>query len=122
MKPYKKGIKLIVFISLLFFFTLYFARKADTLAININENVRTSLLVDKGYSSVSISKSRRLTKAEINRFKELLHIQPTKMNDVLIVDHKFRINDTLYSVQVFINKNNEVISLDQPKKVWKIER
>lgn len=119
MKKYRKIIKLLLYMGVLLFGTYCLIRKVDKLSMNVMESVKNNLEVEKGYFSISNSSLRKLSKNDKIKFKNLSHTK--KINDSLnlfILDHKCRMNDTLYSVEVFVDKHDNVIAVNKPVKVF----
>ena len=115
LKPYVKGFKLFSFIFIIISGTLYFIRKADLLNRHVSLAVKNSLTVDKNYLSVNTSAPTSLTKADRNLvFKLGLD---SNISGIYKVNHKCRINDTLNSVIVFVDKDSIVRAIQKPIKI-----
>lgn len=118
MKKYKKGIKFFALLIIIISGTAFFIRKVDTMSEKIQESVKNNLEVEKTYSAVSNSIARDLNAEEKKVFSNLVSkTTPLDLNKILLIDHKFRLKDTLYSVQVFIDKKNTVYAVNKPIKV-----
>lgn len=116
MKPYIKGLKLFSFLFIIIVSTFIFIRKKDRLSLNIEEKIKNNLVVDKNYLAVENSPIRKLSKTDKQKLNILSNIKTCDLADIYILDHKFRINDTLFLVQVFVDKENNVKALDKPIK------
>lgn len=115
----KNFFKLFSFLSVIFFGTWYFIRKADKLSLNIQESVKNNLTIEKNYKSIGYYNSHLLDSNEKERFHSIEHLKKaTDENEISTAIHKYRINDTLYSIRVFFDKDYYVLAIDTPKKAF----
>lgn len=121
MKKFIKGAKLFCLLAVIMLGTKCFIRKSDNLSQNIEANVKNNLDVKKSYETISNSSPRRLNQKEkkqlVNQHPELNLQNSSKVLDsILLVNHKCRLNDTLFNVSVYVLKNNIVYAVDKPIK------
>lgn len=120
MKKYIKGAKLLGLLATIIFGTCYFIRKSDSLSENIEISVKNTLTVSKNYKSISNSNPRTLSPDEknqlINQHPELNLKKSKDINSIFLVQHKCRLNDTLYSVLVYVSKSNFVYAVDRLRR------
>lgn len=115
-KPYIKGIKLFSFLFIIVFNTFLVIRKKDKLSLNIEESIRSNLPVDKNYLAINNSPFRKLDKADEVKLNLLLSKKNSNLAEIYVFDHKCRINDTLFLVEVFVDRQNNIKALDKPIK------
>lgn len=117
MKKYIKGFKLFSFLIIIIGSTFIVIRKKDKLSISIEQEIKNNLEVDKNYFAINNSTIRKLTKQDKAKLNLISNLKIYNQDELYILDHKCRINDTLYLVQVFVDKENNVKALDKPTKV-----
>lgn len=116
-KPFIKGLKLFSFLLLIIVCTFSVIRKRDKLSLNIEEGVKNNLPVSRNYIAINNSSIRKLSKADKSKFNSILNKKISNYKEINTLDHRYRINDTLFSVQVFFDRNNDIKAIDKPIKI-----
>lgn len=113
-----KSIKLCLLIGGLIVGTILCVRKVDNSKVDIKLYVENHLPVLKGYHHVSVGEVENLDSARkvflVNHLKNVNKTFRIQLSEIKVIEDKFRLNDTLYKVEIFLNKKGHVISMSLP--------
>jgi len=113
-----KSFKLSMLIIVLIFFTTICLRKVDGKKEKIDSYVRDRLSSSKNYVPVSVD-TLRLDSPQMVTLKKIISENKIKIEfkNILAIEDRFRLNDTLYSVNLLLNKQGKIIAMDKIRKV-----
>lgn len=98
--------------------TILCVRKVDNSKVDIKLYVENHLPVLKGYHHVSVGEVENLDSARkvflVNHLKNVNKTFRIQLSEIKVIEDKFRLNDTLYKVEIFLNKKGHVISMSLP--------
>lgn len=114
MKLYIKGIKFFSFILIIIIGTCIFIRKSSVLTKNVTKAVKNSLTTQSNYIAVGNSSPKHLSRSDLKKLVNI-GLNPN-MKDILVLNHRCRINDTLFNIIVWINQDSVVQAVSKPTK------
>jgi hypothetical protein len=115
---YIKSIKLIGLVSFIVLGTVFCIRKVDPLKQNVEDFIRAGLPVNKNYQYINIGKKQPVTQNI-----DLKHLISKADGEIInkkikkTFTHRYRLNDTLYSVQMYASDKDSIIAINHPVKI-----
>ncbi|SDG74309.1 hypothetical protein ACRQ5D_01260 [Mucilaginibacter sp. P25] len=119
-KPYIRSIKVVFGILLLIGLTIYAVRREIPLKRNIQGFVKENFPVYKNYEYIDVQQLGHLDLKSQIQFGIIISPQELdrlSSSDTRVFVHKFRLNDTLYKLNLCVNSKDSVIAMGKPLKV-----
>lgn len=119
-KPYIRSIKVVFGLLLLIILTVYAVRREIPLKRNIQNFVKENFPVYKNYEYIDVQRLGRLDLKSQVQFGIIIsshELEKLPSSDARVFVHKFRLNDTLYRLNLCVNSRDSVIAMSKPQKV-----
>lgn len=118
-KPYFRSIKVVFGILLIIFLTIYAVRREIPLKRNIQTFVKDNFPVYKNYEYIDVQRLGHLDLKSQAQFGIIIspqELEKLSLSDTRVFVHKFRLNDTLYRLNLCVNSKDSVIAMSKPQK------